>query len=270
MKHDVKSYLSSVLLVLFVASMVQIPIVHSMELAVQDKALAFLANVAGFDLSKYSAKLEGVSASYDSTFGPLVKEESVSYTLDADGSQVRAAFVFENGLLWYSDLSYVKGSAIYKQSPSTSVLDQVKSLVQNYQIYVGQNYEEDTSYVQSMRNIIDGISELKAQEKTVDNLKLQVSITPIDNIVSTVVKWVYTENNVDVPRKSMAMYFRNGTFWFMSDTWNLLTIGSRSLISQEEALKMAWAKAQNYTLNFVSDNGSTLEIKPDLSNVTTK
>ncbi|MEM2098693.1 MAG: hypothetical protein QXU99_02960 [Candidatus Bathyarchaeia archaeon] len=273
-KVNCKAGMTSILLVILITSLAQSPIAYSSEPTVQEKALAFLNEVVGFDLSKYIVKLDGVSTNYQSTFGPLVKEEGVDYILDSGTSKVQASFVFENGLLWYCDISFLNGIAIYRQSPSTNVLEQAKGLFQKYQSYINRNYETDTSYTQSMQNMLDSISELKPLEKTQDNIKLQITSKKIDpavsNTVSTVVKWIYTENGIDIPRKSVAMYFRNETFWFMSDSWNLVTIGSHSLISEEEAVSLAWEKAKNYTLKFASENGSTIEVKPDLSDVTTE
>ena len=270
MKHfKLKVGLVSSLLMLLVVLLAQIPLA-SAEPSVQDKASAFLSDVVGLDIAKYNAKIEGPTVNYGSTFGSSVKEERILFVLESKESQTRADFVFENGLLGYCSLSHIKGPAVYKKSPSTSVLEQAKAIIQKYQSYADQNFEADTSYVQSMRSMLSAVSELKSLEKTDGNIKLQISETPIDNVMSTVVKWVYTENGIDVPRKSVAIYFLNGTLSDMTDTWNLLTIGSKSLISEEEALSMAWKKAKNYTLKFASENGSTLEVKPDLSNVTTE
>jgi len=75
----------------------------------------------------------------------------------------------------------------------------------------------------------------------------------------------YTANGVDMPNKFIGMSFGDNTFVF-SDTWNLYSIGSFSVISKDEATSIAWAAAKNcsLTLEYRTNNSSEV-MKPDWS-----
>lgn len=171
---------------------------------------------------------------------------------------------------WYCNLQ-IKGKPIYTQTESANVLDQSKSVIQRYQAYVAQYTRSDTSYVSSMASMLNTVSELKSTSVTAGNTKLNISVTAtrISNIPKQTFKWFYTENGIDVTRKAVTFTYTDGMLTSISDTWNLYSIGSLNSISKEEALNIAWSQAQNLKLQFISENGSIYEIKPDLSNVTT-
>ncbi len=261
--------LSSILLLIIAISIATTPSAYS-EINTEDKTLPFLSNVINLNLTKYNVKLEASSVNYASTFGPLVKEENFVYTLSSSESDMRVNFVFENGQLWYCDLSYIKGAPVYTSSPSTNVLDRAKGFIQKYQSYVTQTLAVDASYLQPMKSMLNDVSELKTMTTTTGKVKLEISTTVSEfyNVPLTNIKWIYTDSGVDIPRKSVALYFTNGTLRFFSDSWNLYTLGSPNVVSQDEAVSIAMAVAEKYMLKFNLENDTMIEIKPDLSNVT--
>jgi hypothetical protein len=109
----------------------------------------------------------------------------------------------------------------------------------------------------SLRNL-NNMSDFTPANATSGNMKLVVSQTGIG--------WSYTTDGVDVPNKSIGLSFGSNTFVF-SDTWNLYSIGSPSVISKDEAVTIALNAAQNYNLNLskVAGSNNTTELKPDWS-----
>jgi hypothetical protein len=264
-----KKSLALILIMTIIASLTQISTALA-EPTVTDKSLEMLSNVVGFDLSKYNVTLLGHSINYASSFGPDVKQEIVDYALESSGTKTLVNLVFEDGHLWYFTLNTIGNKPLYTQAPSTNVIDQGKNLIQKYQTYAAQNYEADTSYVKPMASMLNSVSELKTTTITSGNMRLNISITPMSNVENIKLQWMYIENGLEIPRKAVSILFKDGTLYSFHDSWNLLTIGGHSEISQEEALSMAWTTAQKYTLKFGSENGSVIEVKPDLSNVTAK
>lgn len=241
------------------------------EPSVEDKSLAVMSEVFGLDLSKYNVTLKRISDSDYCKFGPDVKQSSVDYTLVSGTDRIDVSLMFENGHLWYCILYPIACTPTYAQLPAVNALEQSKSVISRYQAYATQNYASDTSYVSTMATMLNSLSELKSTSITSGNIKLNISVSAprgIGDVPMQTIKWFYTENGVDVTRKAVTFEFTNGSLSSISDTWGLYTIGSYSLISREEALDIAWRAAQNLTLKFVAEDGSIVEVKPDLSHVT--
>ncbi len=257
------------ILILLLVSFSQVAIVFPASNN-QDKSLAIMSNVFCLDLSKYTVILNGTSDHSNSVFGPNVNQQSLLYTLVSGDNIISADLNFVGDYFWYCNLD-IKGKPIYTQEQSVNVLDQSKSVMQRYQTYASQHTGLSTSYISSMASMLDTISELKSTDVTVGNMKLDISLTStrISNIPTQTLKWFYTEKDVDITRKAITLRYTDNVLTSISDTWNLYSIGNLNSLSKEEILNIAWSKAQNLTLQFISENGTTYEIKPDLSNVTT-
>jgi hypothetical protein len=86
----------------------------------------------------------------------------------------------------------------------------------------------------------------------------------------TRIQWIYTENGTDVPKKRLELKLdKNGNLCYFLDNWSLYTVGTLETISEEEFINIAFEAANNTMLTIVlDDNGTTVEIKPDMNNVT--
>ncbi len=205
-------------------------IAYSAELTASEKALTFLTDVVGLDMTKYNATLTNNRLEYPSDLGGLANEY-VDYILDSDESVVDVGCVFINKTLAYCNLYVYKGSPLYAQSP-TNVLDAAKGIIDRYQTYTGN------SYIQVMRDMLDPVTELEPMTKTVGNVKLEISKN--ENGPYTYIEWVYTSNGIDFDRKRVRFSFQDGTFRSFSGLWNLYKIGSGSInVSEEEAISIA-------------------------------
>ena len=236
------------------------------EIDAKEKVPAFLSDVIGIDLSEYHKTNEGYSTSYPPEFGGLIKREQLSFTLESADSTIPVAAMFDNGFIRWIYFYPLSRSMIYAKQPSTSALDESRNILQRYQTFC-QKYGLDASYVTSflkMANsladsppaktysgIINNMTDFTPANITSGNMKLIVSETSI---------WLdYTTDGVDIPNKSVGMNLGHNTFTF-SDTWNLYSIGSLSVISKDEATSIAFTAAKNYfaTLQIKTSNGSIL------------
>ena len=237
------------------------------ETTASDKSTNIMANTIGFDLAKYNVTLMGATTDYGSSFGPEVKQEIVDYCINASGTKTLVNLVFENGYLWYFTINTVGDKPLYTSQPSTSIIEQGVAFIQKYEAFAAQNSIE-SSQIKSMTSLLSTVSELKNSSITSNNIRLNLSTSTQFNVENEKLQWTYLDNGVEVPRKAVSLLYKNGTLYSFHDTWNLLTIGSKSEISQEDALNIAWIAAQKYYMKFGDENGTITEVKPDLTNVT--
>jgi hypothetical protein len=236
----------------------------------KDKSLTILSDVFGIDLSKYNVEFIGSSSTYTSAFGPNVKQESIGYTLSAGNSTIVADINFANDILWYCNL-HITDKPILSQETSTNLNDQSKTTLQRYKTYESQNAKTDITYLLTALNALNALSAQNADSVQVDNINLNVTEYQTDtNLSVKTFKLSYTENGVNVNRKALTLTYTDGILTSISDTWNILSIGSLDSASKKEILGIAWAAAQNLMLEFTSENGSTYYVKPDLTDVTTE
>jgi len=236
---------------------------------------AFLSDVIGLDLAKYNRTNEGYGVSYPSKFGGLVKEEHLSFWLNSNDYKVTVGSVFDNGFPSWIHVNVLNGSLIYATQPSTDGLVESRNIIQRYQVFA-QKFGINAVNVTAALNLLDSVpiepqgyrsptnfnrmSDLTPANATSGDMKLKVSEASIG--------FWYTTNGVDVKNKYFGMNFGYDTFVFW-DSWNLYSIGSYSVLSEEEATSMAFDVAKAYCLNWTwhqtDANNVTTEVKPDWS-----
>jgi hypothetical protein len=246
--------------------------VNTTETSAEDKLPSFLSEVIGLDLAKYDIVNEGYGVSFPSEFGGLVKEESIIFTLEFEDSRIAVSGVFDNGFPSWINFYPLSGSILYANLPSTDSLEESKSILQRYRSFA-QTYGINTAYIDSALTLLsdvpdsppalassgnfNNISDFTPANLTVGNMKLVVSQKGVG--------CSYVTEGVDVPNKSFGLSFGSNTFVF-SDTWNLYSIGSLSVISKDEATDIAWFAAKNYNLTFTETVGNTTTVlEPDWS-----
>ena len=237
------------LLIIAVLPFAQVPKAYSAELTGQEKALSFLRDVVGLDMTKYRVTLLGNGTEYPSELGGL-SEESLNYELTyANESKLGAIFLIQNGTLSYCALYVYTGSPLYAQPLSANVLDIAKTFLQKYQAY------SNAPYIQPMREMLNAVNELKDSTATTDNITFSVSTTesadPTSSsvILTTHFRWMDSPNGIYNTRKDLGFSFKNGTFKSFGEGWYLYTIGSSSVnVSKEQAISIAMERAKNYQL----------------------
>jgi len=248
-----KVYVALVLAVFLAFMLVQMPPTYSAEVTNPEKALTFLTDVVKLDMTEYNVTRVSNFVEYPTDLGGIAQEE-VTYTLESNGSKLDASFRFRNNFLSWCKLYILEGSPLYAQQ-STNVLDAAKGLLDRYQAYMG-----GASYLQTMHNMLDTITETKTMTTTSGNVKLTIS-----NGAYAYTEWMYTSNGIDFDRKRIHFSFENGAFRSFRDDWDLYKIGSDSLdVPKEEAISIARDYAKTVTWKLYMENGTWVEVKDAL------
>jgi catechol 2,3-dioxygenase-like lactoylglutathione lyase family enzyme len=241
-----------------------------------DKTSAFLSDVVGLDLTKYNVTNERYSFGYPSYYGGEFKEETLFLDLVSSDSNISVMGRFLNGFI-YGIFVYppTNGSMFFKNQPSTNAVDESRNILQRYKTFA-EDYGLETSHIDSALTLLNNAtraSSLNADLHMFNNITGFVpSVTYAGNVKQETkqrsITWIYTVNGVDMSFKGATIDFGANELHF-ADTWNLFTVGSFSVISEDEAKNIGWDAAQNYNLTFVNENGTSHSVIPKWSNVST-
>jgi len=183
------------------------------ENSATDEVLVFLEEVVSLDVAEYDVTLLGTSVTYPDWLAGLAQLTG-KYTLESETSKIDVLFKFRNSTLSWCLVRIVEGSPQYTESQSTYLRDLANSFLQKYQAYSGD------SDLEAMRNMLDLVDVTENSTKTVDNLKLTVSIDSF----SSCFDWRYTFNGTDC--SGVDVSFRNGHFYAFGDDRSYYQIGS--------------------------------------------
>ncbi|MEJ5326929.1 MAG: hypothetical protein WHU54_01575 [Candidatus Bathyarchaeia archaeon] len=235
----------------------------------KDKLLVFLSNVIGLDLAKYNVTVSS-GVTYPYNFGGLVKQEVISCQLDYNGRKIGIMGIFYNEYIFAIDILPNQGPLIYAQPPSANPVDEAKSILRKYQIFAN-DYGITTSHLTTALNMLNNVNELTSSSTILGNTKLEVSRITYNeaNFNRTLIsfKWIYTANGVDAYNKRLEITFEDNATYF-KDTWGFFTIGCFSVISEAEAVEIAFAAAKSYNLTLVGEDGVLIPAQPDWSGMT--
>jgi DNA-binding transcriptional ArsR family regulator len=202
-----------------------------------DDAITFLQDVIQVDTAQYQSTLLSNTVEVRSDLGGVV-EEILKYSLTNSESQIDVVLRFRNRALSRYQMNVFEESPIYAEPQSFSVLDTAKSLLQRLISY------NDASYLRDMSNMLASVSEVKDTEVTEGSMKLVISVSG----ANAEIQWLYTENGVDFPVKSLTLDFENGVLKELTDGWYLFSIGSTEVnVSGEEALEIAKNAVRSFT-----------------------
>ncbi|MCW4045485.1 MAG: hypothetical protein NWE94_08225 [Candidatus Bathyarchaeota archaeon] len=241
--------------------------------AAEEKLQTFLSEVVGIDLAQYNITNVGSGINYPSMFGGLVKEEGACFYLESNGSKISVHGTFYNGLVYSITVYPMEGSIIYTQQPSTNAPDETRNILQRYQAFA-KIYGIDASHLTPAVGMLSSVksSSLNTTLNTLNNITGFVpSVRVADNVkqvtTQTGVKWIYTDKGVDMPDKCTVIDFGGNELLFV-DTWNLYTVGCFSVISEDEAVEIAFAAAKSYNLTLIGENDTLIPVQPDWTNMT--
>jgi len=192
--------LVTVLAVLFAYA----PTVYLAESSDADEVLVFLEEVVSLDVAKYDVTQLGTSVTYPDWLNGLAQVTG-KYTLESETSKIDVLFKFRNSTLSWCLMRILEGSPHYTESQSTDLHDLANGFLQNYQDYSGD------SELEAMRNMLDLVDVTENSTKTVDNLKLTVSV----DAFSFCLDWRYTLDGTDCGGVDVS--FRNGHFYALGD-----------------------------------------------------
>jgi hypothetical protein len=148
-------------------------------------------------------------------------------------------------------------------------LDHIKDVIYRYQKYASQYSGIDASYITTMAKMLNGLTNLKSYSAKSGNIVLNISdaTEKFSDSTTQTLTWVYTENGVDVHRKSVTLEITNNTLISINDSWNIVSTDNGKVMSEDEALSIAWNTIQNCTFKFVAEDGSIFDVKPELSHI---
>lgn len=203
----------------------------------RSKVFSFLENVVQLNMTKYYARLEDNTLEYPHDFGGI-PQETLSYTLISDGSEINVGFRFRNDTLNRYNLNVLEFAPLYAQPQPTNVLDMAADILQRYQDYSG------ASYLAAMRDMLSTVNEVEALEKIVGDMKL-VIITEGNDVE---IQWIHTTSGIDYQSKGVSLRFINGVLETLLDGYYLFNVGSTVVnISTDEAIDIAMDYAKDFS-----------------------
>ena len=244
----------------------------------------FLSTVVGLDMSKYSLMTPTYQPE-NNTNQALTGTEPPNVTLplsnpaDVNGFNVDGSYnkfksdnvtlttlsIFYNEQLAFvylypSNNSY---SYIYANTPETDVTTQANNLLTRYETLISQKSAADSTFLESMKNVLNSANTKSSANVTTGNINFQSSQTGN----TTRLQWIYTESGITMSNKKLEMDFDNNNLISFIDTWSIYKVGPLNTLSTEEARQIALNAAQNVTLIGTNADGTNETVKPpDLSN----
>ncbi|MGB9925232.1 MAG: hypothetical protein ACPLIG_01020 [Candidatus Bathyarchaeales archaeon] len=204
------------------------------------------------DMAKYEAKL--VSKMDFPVDANGFSRSTMLYNLKAQGSTLEVICNFRNSTLVSCDVNTLEGAPLLSQ-PITNVLDSAKDFLERY-----QNYSK-ASYVQSLRAMLNMVSELTPMTVVSGDLKL--TITTEDYVY---IEWMNAPNGIHNMYNRVILAFQNGAFKMFTDSWNRYPIGSSDVsISKEQAISIAkeHAKFFSYEVGNMTISNMVILDKPE-------
>jgi len=242
----------------------QIPNTNAIPASAQEKALNVMSDILGLDMTKYTAKLYNNFSGQSEIYKGLTKDD-IAYTLESAESKLFVLVRFVNNTLFYIDVQILNGSPTaihYTQQLPSDPIAATKTLLSRLQTL------KDAPVLTDMQNMLETTTDFTSANKTVGNLKFQVTENII-NITSTLTTtskslyFMYTFNDANSP-KSISFHFQDGVLRNFADTWNIFTIGNENIkITREQAIEIARAdasKSSSNPLNFTSARSITANL----------
>jgi hypothetical protein len=228
-----KSSLSLTIVLVFALAFVQAPASCSNNATNEETARAFMENMIELDVSKYEINLKTQTDSVDKSG---VTENTLLYTLKSKGSTIDVMCIFRNNSLVTCITYPIEGSPAFTRS-TADTLDLAKRFLDNYQTELKANY------VESLRNMLNNVTEIKPLSITSNDVKLTIVRKDYEYI-----EWMETPNGIHNMYNQITLIFQNGTLKLFSDHWNRYPIGSADAsISEEQAINIAKERVKSYS-----------------------
>jgi hypothetical protein len=252
--------------------LIQISKAEQVDPTTKSFVVEFLSDVVELDLTKYNITNEGYGSTYPPEYGGEVKEEILSFDLVSSEGSTHVMCIFLNRFIGGIYVNPPKESTIlFKNQPPTNAVDESKNILQRYKTFA-ENYGFDTSHMLQALTLVNyaGIASSSADLHNFSNITGFVpSVTSDSNmkqeITQTDIRWIYTDKGVDMPIRCMAINFGSNRISF-ADTWNLFSVGSFSVISEDEAKNIAWDAAQSYDVVLIGENDTLIHVDPEWAN----
>ncbi len=206
-----------------------------------NKVTQMLHDVAQVDVNSYKVSQLSNTVEYRSDIGAA--EEIMRYSLSSSSSNLDCYFRFRNNHFSRYQLNPIESTVTQTQNPPSSLLENAKAALNRYKAYSGDSYLDD------MMGLLEMVTSSGNLELTQGNLKLKMTD---DGSGNGRVTWLYTEQGIDYPSKSVDMVFKNRVLTDLTDGYFLFTVASTNLsVTQEEAVTIAknYAKTLTWTID---------------------
>jgi hypothetical protein len=227
------------------------PSAHAQEITAKTKALTVINQVAGVDLTKYTAN---ATLDVNGSYLGLLPTENIRYTLSSAGSQIKMLATFTNGSLQMIDVLENVGSP-RMTAPAASVARMAQAFLLNYQSYSAN------SFYGQLASMLNQAAPTQNSTTTIGNLNFNITTTTGNSSLgnSTTFTWSYTSNGVDADCKCVSISYENSFLKDFIDTWNLYPIGSTTVnLSEQQAETIAMSNAKTYSWTVGSGNETHL------------
>ena len=188
------------------------------------------------------------------------------YFFNSSSGMIDVSSMFYNQKLAVVKITPVGNTSayIYADAPETDLASQASTLLTRYSGFLSQRSSADISFLAAMKNVLSNVDiESSAVDTTVGNMNFQVS----KNGNVTNLQWIYADYGTIMTPKRVEIEFKNGILAYFQETWSLYTVTGPSVISAEQAKKIALDAAQKYTIRTLNTEGEIITLEtPDLSN----
>ncbi len=245
-----------------------------------DKTNAFLSDVLGLDMAKYSlidppfkqniTHITNIASTPNETSPDTNPNERIgidletpSYYFKSKSGTIDVMSCFYDGKLSSVNINPLENECkyIYANSPGTDLKTQTNSILSKYATLLSKQATE-ASFLTPMNSMLSTIDFQKPTNLTIGNINFQLTIDGN----KTNLQWFYTENTPITNYKRVELDFNNGQLESFADSWSLYKISSLNTLTEKQARAIALDAAQKITLKFENAKGETLKVDaPDLT-----
>ena len=221
------------------------------------KVASMLHDVAQIDITKYKTTLLSNTLEYRSDIGAA--EEVLRYSLTSSESNIDAILRFRDNHISRYQLNPIESSPILTQNQPSDLLENAKAALDRYKAYSGD------AYLDEMSILLATVNTATNTEITQGNMKLKITINGAGN---GEFQWLYTEQGIDYPSKSLDMIFENRFLKELTDGYFLFSIATSNIaVSQDEAVNIAKNYAKGLTWNIDGKPVSGFNVLDELVSV---
>lgn len=208
-------------------------------IAVQNRALSFLADAVGLDVIKYNITLTlNESWHFDPT---APSAQSLRYNLSCKESVLDVMFDFTENTWFYFGMYNISGPPLFVH-PANNVLEEAKAILGRYQ---NQKETKDEG-IGKMLYMLNSINTLEPMKIVMANLTLKIT----ENDFGPSFTWTDTVGGISNSYNQLYFSFFHGFLNGFSDTWTRYAIPEPQInVSKEEAINRTKEHGAQYAID---------------------
>jgi hypothetical protein len=243
-------------ILLLISGIIQAPKAFSADVTIQEKALVFVTDVIGLDITIYDQiKTRTIKFSNEPTAS---WQETVIYTFESSGNKIEIFCDFRANTIVSCHISKYNGTLFFVH-PTAGYFDAARSFIDKYQEFT------QASHLGLMKGSLDSVEDLKPITTMYGNIKLLIE-NKIETEGYLSLNWMNTADGIENSYNVVSLRFRDGIFEWFTDNWNRYPIGSSDVsILKDEAIGIVKERLQTFTYQFANETVSNLTVadKPE-------